>query len=256
MLFSCWVVSNSLWPHELQHTKLPCPSLTPRVCSNSCPLTQWCHPTISSSVTPFSSCPQSSPASGSFPVCQFFTSGGQNIGASAPVLPMNIQGWFPLGLTGLISLQSKGLSRVFSRTTVRKHQSLVAQTVKSLPAMQKIQVRSLGQEDPLEESMATHSRILAWRIPWTKEPGGLQSMGSQRVGHDGAKNTFTYRDKYISTRLVYNIGSSSFPFCCFPLFLSLIAEEGFLISPCYSLKLFIQMGIPFLFSFVFSLRLQ
>ena len=111
MVFSCWLMSNSLWPHELQHTKLPCPSLTPRVCSNSCPLTQWCHPTISFSVAPFSSCPQSSPASGSFPVCQFFTSGGQNIGASAPVLPMNIQGWFLLGLTGLISLQSKGLSR-------------------------------------------------------------------------------------------------------------------------------------------------
>ena len=172
------------------------------------------------------------------------------------ISPSSEYSGFPLGLAGLISLQSKGLSRVFSRTTVRKHQFLVAQTVKSLPAMQKIQVRSLGQEDPLEESMATHSRILAWRIPWTKEPGGLQSMGSQRVGHDGAKNTFTYRDKYISTRLVYNIGSSSFPFCCFPLFLSLIAEEGFLISPCYSLKLFIQMGIPFLFSFVFSLRLQ
>ena len=102
MLFSCWVVSNSLWPHELQHTKLPCPSLTPRVCSNSCPLTQWCHPTISSSVTPFSSCPQSSPASGSFPVCQFFTLGGQSIAASASVLPMNIQDWFHLWLTGWI----------------------------------------------------------------------------------------------------------------------------------------------------------
>ena len=122
MVFSCWLVSNSLWPHELQHTKLPCPSLTPRVCSNSCPLTQWCHPTISFSVAPFSSCPQSSPASGSFPVCQFFTSGGQNIGASAPVLPMNIQGWFLLGLTGLISLLFKGLSGVFSSTIVRRHQ--------------------------------------------------------------------------------------------------------------------------------------
>jgi len=104
--------------------------------------------------------------------------------------------------------------------------------------------------------MATHSRILAWRIPWTKEPGGLQSMGSQRLGHDWAKNTFTYRDRYLPTKLVYNIGSSSFPFCRFPVFLSLIAEEGFLISHCYSLKLFIQMGIPFLFSFVFSLCLQ
>ena len=99
-----------------------------RVGSNSCPLSHWCHPTISSSVAPFSSCPLSFPASASFPVSQLFTSGGQNIGApSASVLPMNIQGWFPLGLTGLISLQSKGLSRVFSYTTVGKHQFFGAQ---------------------------------------------------------------------------------------------------------------------------------
>ena len=98
-------MSNSLWPHGLQHARFPCPSLSPRVCSNSCPLSRWCHPTISSSVAPFSSCPQSFPASGSFPVSQFFTSSGQSIGASASaaVLPMNIQGRFPLGLTGLIS---------------------------------------------------------------------------------------------------------------------------------------------------------
>ena len=103
---------------------LPCPSPTPGACSNSCPLSQWCHPIISSSVIPFSSCLQSSPASGSFPVNQFFASGGQSIGvsASASILPMNIQDWFPLGLTGWISLQSKGLSRVFSNPTVRKHQ--------------------------------------------------------------------------------------------------------------------------------------
>ena len=117
-------MSNSLWPHELQHARFSCLSLSPRVCSNSCPLSWWCHPTISSSVTPFSSCPQSFPVSGSFPVSQLFTSGGQSIGASAsaPVLPMTIQGWFPWGLTGWISLQSKGLSRVFSSTTIRKHQ--------------------------------------------------------------------------------------------------------------------------------------
>ena len=122
-------VSNSLWPHELQHKRLPCPSPTPRVYSNSCPLSQWCHTTISSSVTPFSSWPQSFPASGSFPVSQLFTSGGQSIGASvsASVLPMNIQGWFPLGWTVWISLLSKGLSRVFSNTTVQKHQSFSAQ---------------------------------------------------------------------------------------------------------------------------------
>ena len=94
--FSWSVVSASLWPHELQYARLPC-SLFPRACSNSCPLSQWCHPTISSSVIPFSSCLQSFPASGSFPMSQFFTSGGQSIGASAPALPMNIQDWFPLG---------------------------------------------------------------------------------------------------------------------------------------------------------------
>ena len=123
--FSCSVVSNSLWPHGLQHARLPCPSPTPRAYSNSCPSSWWCHPTISFSVIPFSSCLQSFLASVSFPMSQFFTSGGQSIGvsASASVLPMNIQDWFPLELTGLISLQSKGLSRVFSNTTVWKHQS-------------------------------------------------------------------------------------------------------------------------------------
>ena len=122
--FSHSEVSDSLQPHGLQDTRLPCPSPTPRAYSDSCPSSQWCHPTISSSVIPFSSRLQSFPASGSFPVSQFFASGGQSIGASASaaVLPMNIQGWFPLGLTGLISLQSKGLSRVFSKTTVQKHQ--------------------------------------------------------------------------------------------------------------------------------------
>ena len=116
------VMSNSLWHHKLQHTRLPCPPLSPGVCSQSCPLSQWCHPTISSSVTPFSSCPQSFPESGSFPKSWLFTSGGRSIGASASVFPMNIQSWFPLGWTGLISLTSKGLSRVFSNTTVQKHQ--------------------------------------------------------------------------------------------------------------------------------------
>ena len=121
--FSHSVMFDSLQPNGLQHVRPPCPSPTPRPCWNSCPLSQWCHPTISSSVVPFSSCLQSFPAAGSFPMRQFFASGGQSIGASASasVLPMNIQGWFPLGLTGLISLQSKGLSRVFSNTTVQKH---------------------------------------------------------------------------------------------------------------------------------------
>ena len=126
--FSHSVVSNSLRPHEPQHARLPCPSPTPRVYPNSCPLSRWCHPTISSSVIPFSSHLQSFPASGSFPMSQFFTSGGQ-IGASAiaSVLPMNIQDWFPLGWIDLISLQSKGLSRVFSNTTVQKHQFFCTQ---------------------------------------------------------------------------------------------------------------------------------
>ena len=117
-------MSDSLWPHGLQHTRFPCPSPSPRACSNSCPLSQWCHPTISSSVTPFSSCLQSFLASGSFPKSQLFASGGQSIGAaaSASVLPMSIQVCIPLGLTGLISLLSKGLSRVFFNTTVQKHQ--------------------------------------------------------------------------------------------------------------------------------------
>ena len=121
--FSHSVVSNSLQPHGLQHARPPCPSLTPEAYSNSSPSSQWCHPTISSSVVPFPSCLQSIPASGSFQMSLFFASGGQSIGVSAStsVLPMNIQDWFPLRWTGWISLQSKGLSRVFSNTTVQKH---------------------------------------------------------------------------------------------------------------------------------------
>ena len=127
--FSFSVVSDSLQPHESQHARPPCPSPTPRAYSNSCPSSQWCHPTISSSVVPFSSHLQSFPASGSFLKSQFFASGGQNIGTStsASVLPMNIQDLFPLGLTGLISLQSKGLPGVFSNTTIQKHQFFSAQ---------------------------------------------------------------------------------------------------------------------------------
>ena len=122
--FSHSVVSDSLQPHGLQHARPPCPSPTPGVYSNSCPLNRWCHPTISSSVIPFSSHLQSFPASGAFQMSQFFASGGQSIGASASasVLPMNTQDWFALGWTGWISLQSKGLSRIFSNTTVQKHQ--------------------------------------------------------------------------------------------------------------------------------------
>ena len=122
-------MSDSLQPHESQHARPPCPSPTPGVHSNSCPLSQWCHPDISSSVVPFSSCPQSLQASGSFPMSQVFAWGSQSIGvsASASVLPMDTQDWSPLGWTCWISLQSKGLSRVFSNTTIQKHQFFGAQ---------------------------------------------------------------------------------------------------------------------------------
>ena len=122
--FSPSVESNSLWSHEPQHTRPPCPSLAPKVYPNSCPLSQWCHPTISSSVIPFSSCLQSFPTSASFPMSQLSSSGGQSIGVSAlaSVLPMNTQDWSPLWWAGWISLQSKGGSRVFPNTTVQKHQ--------------------------------------------------------------------------------------------------------------------------------------
>ena len=127
--FSRSVMSNSFRPHELQHSRPPCPSPTLGVFPNTCPSSQWCHPAISSSVVPFSSCPQSLPASGSFQKSQLFASGGQSIGVSAPasVLPMNTQDWSPLEWTGWISLQSKGLSTVFSNTTVQKHQFFGAQ---------------------------------------------------------------------------------------------------------------------------------
>ena len=124
MLFSLQVVSNSLRPNGLQYVRLPYSSLSPRVCSDSCPLSQWHHPTRSPSVTLFSSCPQSFPASGTLPMSWLFASSDQSIGASASasVLQVNIQGWFPLSLTGLISLQTKGLSKVFSSTTIQKYQ--------------------------------------------------------------------------------------------------------------------------------------
>ena len=132
--FCCYCSIAKLCPtlqtHGLQHTRLPCPPPSPRAFSNPCPLSQWCHPTISSSVTPFSSCPQSFPASRSFPISWLFTSGGRSIrvSASTSVFPKNIQGWSPLGFTDFIFLESKGLSRVFSRTTIWKHQFFSAQT--------------------------------------------------------------------------------------------------------------------------------
>ena len=144
--FSHSVVSDSLRPHESQHTRPPCPSPTPRVHSNSCPSSQWCHPAISSSVVPFSSRPQSLSASESFPMSQLFAWGGQSIGVSALAsgLPMSTQSWSPLGWTGWISLQSKGLSRVFSNTTVQKHQFFRAQ----LSSQSNSHIQTWPQEKP------------------------------------------------------------------------------------------------------------
>ena len=214
--FSHSVVSDSLRPHEPQHARPPCPSPTPRVHPNSCPLSRWCHPTISSFVVPFSSWPQSFPTSGSFQMSQLFASGGQSIGvsASASVLPMNTQDWSPLGWTGWISLQSKGLSTVFSNTTVQKHQffsahlssqsnshpymtagksialtrqrtSLVAQMVKCLSTMRE----DLGLVPRLGrfpgEGNGNPPQYSCLENPtdggtWCR----LLSMGSQRVGYD------------------------------------------------------------------------
>ena len=144
--FSHSVMSDSLRPHELQHARPPCPSPTPRVHSHSCASSRWCHPAISSSVVPFSSCPQSLPASQSFPMSQLFASGGKSIGvsASASVLPKNTQDWCPSEWTGWISLQSMGLSRVFSNTTVQKHQFFGAQ----LSSQFKSPIHTWPQEKP------------------------------------------------------------------------------------------------------------
>ena len=144
--FSCSVVSNSLRFHGLQHARPPCPSPTPGVYSNSCPSTRWCHPVISSSVIPFSSCPQSFPASGSFQMNQLFTSGSQSTGVSSfSISPSNqYSGRFPLGWTGWISLQSKGLSRVFSNTTVQKHQFFSTQ----LSSQSNSHIHTWPQEKP------------------------------------------------------------------------------------------------------------
>ena len=159
--FSRSVVSDSLWPHEPQHARPPCLSPTPRVYSNSCSSSRWCHPAISSSVVPFSSCPQSLPASGSFQMNQLFTWGGQTIGvsASASVLLMNTQDRFPLGWTGSTSMQSKGLSRVFSNTTVQKHQFFNAQ-LSSQPNSHiraSVQFCSVAQSCPTLRDLINHS---------------------------------------------------------------------------------------------------
>ena len=189
-------MSNPLRPHELQHIRPPCASPTLGVYSNSCPLSQWCHLTISSSVVPFSTCPQSFPASGSFQMRQLFASGGQSIGVSAStsVLPMNTQDWSPLGWTGWIFLQSKGLSRVLlqhhrSKASILGHSAFFIVQL-SHPYMTSgktialTRQTSVGKVMSLLFNMLSWLVILAWRIPGMGEPGGLPSMGSHRVGHD------------------------------------------------------------------------
>ena len=159
-------MSDFLWPHGLQHPRLPCPSPTPRACSSSCPLSRWCHPIISSSVIPFSSCLQSFLASGSFQMSQFFTSGGQSIGvsASASVLPMNIQDWFPLGWTGWIFLQSKGLSRVNAQSFLLSLKCIIWH-VNEIYSLHKT---------------FRHSINICWRYLWKKRIGLTLAMTTLR----------------------------------------------------------------------------
>ena len=171
-------MSNTLRPHKLQHTRSPCPSPTPGVYSNSCPLSWWCYPTISSSVIPFSSCLQSFPATGSFQMSQLITSGGQNIevSASTSVLPMNIQGWLSLGWNGWISLQTKGILRVYSNTTVQKHQFFGAQLLfivqLSHPYMTTGKTTALTRWTFVDKVMSLLfnmlSRLVIAFLPWSK----------------------------------------------------------------------------------------
>ena len=166
-------MSDDLQPHEMQHARPPCPSPTPRVHPNSCPLSQWCHPTISSSVVPFSSCPQSFPASGSFQMSQLFASGSQSIGVSAStsVLPMSTQDWFPLGWTGWISLQSKRLSRVFSNTTVQKHQFFGTQLFFI------VQLTARVRSDSCLLSQWCHPTISSFVFPFSSCPQSFPTSG-------------------------------------------------------------------------------
>ena len=193
-------MSDSLRPHDLQHSSLPCPSLLPRVCSNSSSLSQWCHPTMSSSAAPFSFCLQSFPASQSFAMICLFTSGGQSIGASASasVLPMIIQAWFSLGLTGLISLQSKGLARVFSKLRgLKKEQSFYYDLLWMWERLK------AGGESDDRGWDGSEASLTQWTWVWansgrqwrTEKSGVLQLMGLQRVRHDCAAEQHRDRTK-------------------------------------------------------------
>ena len=180
-------MSDSMGLHGLQHARLLCPSISPGVCSDSCPLSWWCYEDISCSPYPFSFCLQSFPALGSFPMSQLFASAGQNVGASTSALPMNIQHWFPLGLTGLISLLFKGFSRVFSSTTLQKHQFLCANLLYG-PALTSIHdYWKKGGRRRGWQRMRWLDGINSIDMSLSKlrgKPGVLQSMGSQRVGHN------------------------------------------------------------------------
>ena len=187
--FSHSIVSNSLQPHELQHTRPPCPSPTPEVYSNSCPLGWWCHPMVLSSVIPFCSCPHSLPASGSFPVSQLFAWGGQSIGVSALTVSWSLRKL--ISIEFMMPSKNLILCRPPSPHTINvSQQQVILQWVSSshqvakvcppkVPPPNTITMVIRIQHIDMEKEMATHSSILAWRIPWTEEPGGLQSMVSQ-----------------------------------------------------------------------------
>ena len=180
LLFNHSVVSDSLSPHGPQHARPPCPSPSPRVCSNSCLSSQWCHPTISSSVTPFSSCPQSFPASGSLPVSRLFVSGSQSIGASASasVLPMNIRDWCPLGWTGWISLQSKGLSRVFWKLLVAQSYPTLCDPMDCSQPDSSVHGDSPGKNN----TRVNYHFLLQRNLPnWGIEPGSPSWLADSRV---------------------------------------------------------------------------
>ena len=188
--FSCSVVSNSSQPHESQHARPPCPSPTPGVHSDSCPSSQWCHPSISSSVVPFSSCSQSVPASESFPMSQLFAWGGQSTGVStvASFPPKNTQGWSPSEWTGWISLQSRGC--LISPKIIKSREvcliliSVFNPLSHDFPPVTTHLFLFFFWGPIMEKAMAPHSSTLAWKISWMEEPGGLWSMGSRRVGHN------------------------------------------------------------------------
>ena len=201
-------MSDSLQPYKLQHARLPCPSPTPEACSNPCPSSRWCHPTVSSSVVPFSSHLQSFPASGSFPVSQFFASGGQSIGVSASAwdFPMNIRDWFPLGWTGWISLQSKGLSRVPSNTTVLQHSAFFIVQL-SHPYMTTGKTIALTRQTFVGKVMSLVfsmlSRLVIAFLPKTKGWRVLKlrsQMMPNEKGKEDSNRTIYWPDSVISDR--------------------------------------------------------